>query len=63
MDLSTSAYRIVQTATGDINPKSPSKMKAGKIGGTARAKALSKRKRKQIALKANRARWKLEGEK
>jgi len=59
MDLNVSAYRIVQTAVGELERKEKSaiKVKAGKKGGTARAKTLSERKRRQIALKASRARW------
>jgi hypothetical protein len=59
MDLNTNAYRVVQVATdeGPRKEKSSVKVRAGKKGGEARAKALSVRKRRQIALKANRARW------
>ena len=59
MDLNTNAYRVVQVATngGPRKEKSSVKMRAGKKGGLARAKALTERKRRQIALKANRARW------
>lgn len=57
MDVNTSAYRVVQIATGEMHAKSVAKSKAGKLGGLARAKSLPRIKRKQIALKANRARW------
>ena len=59
MDVNTSAYRVVRIATGEESreEKSPGKVNAGKKGGLARAKVLSGRKRRQIALKANRARW------
>ena len=59
MDLNTKAHRVVQLATGEgpRRGKLSAKVKAGKKGGLARAKALSERKRRQIALKANRARW------
>ena len=41
--------------------KNPAKVEAGrkggKVGGPARAESLSKRKRKQIAIKAAKTRW------
>jgi hypothetical protein len=57
MDLNTNACRIVAIAIGEKRPKSAAKVKAGKIGGDARARKLSKAQRKKIAVKANRARW------
>jgi hypothetical protein len=57
MDMNTAAYRVVQIATGELPNKSPVKSRAGKLGALARAKSLPKAKRRQIALKANKARW------
>jgi hypothetical protein len=57
MDINTSAYRVVQIATGMLPNKSTVKSNAGKLGASARAKSLSKKKRRAIARKANRARW------
>ena len=66
-DLNSLAFRVVQEATGQAAPEPPdtrnpsavalSKLGASK-GGLARAKALSARKRKQIAKDAAAARWK-----
>jgi hypothetical protein len=57
MDVNTAAYRVVQIATGEKPNKSPVKSKAGKLGALARIKSLPKAKRKEIARKANKARW------
>jgi len=57
MDVNTIAYRVVQEATGVAPKKSLKRAKAGKSGGLARAKSLSKARKQEIALKANRARW------
>jgi hypothetical protein len=48
-------------ATGEIEDtrgKSPNRAKGGKIGGKARAKALSVDRRQEIAKRAARSRWK-----
>jgi hypothetical protein len=58
MDINTNAYRVVREATGELPKKSIGRSKAGKLGGTARAKSLSRSKRVQIARQANAARWK-----
>lgn len=57
MDVNTAAYRVVQLSIGELPKKSPVKSKAGKLGALARAKSLPKTKRREIARKANRARW------
>lgn len=57
MDINTNAFRVVQEATGQKPKKSPAKLRAGKSGGLARAKALSSSQKREIAVKANRARW------
>jgi hypothetical protein len=57
MDVNTNAFRVVQVATGELRAKSATKSRAGRLGGLARAKSLPKSKQKQIAHKANRARW------
>ena len=44
-------------------PKDPKAVKAGKLGGKARAKTLTPRKRKNIAKKAANARWKKSNQK
>jgi hypothetical protein len=72
-DYNLNAARIVATATGQeppkptkaIKPPAPKKnphavalgRKGGKVGGKARAAALTAAERKAIAVKAARARW------
>jgi hypothetical protein len=63
-DVIGNAVHVMRIATGEIQESEPAdtgKDKAavalGRKGGTARAEALSARKRKQIAKKAARARW------
>lgn len=65
-DFSVTAFRVVQKATGQIEPK-PTKTKdfdfvvlgrlGGKKGGPARASKLTAEQRKEIARKAAQARW------
>ena len=65
-DFSVTAFRVVQEATGQIEPK-PAKKKnfdakalghlGGLKGGKARAKKLTPEKRQEITQKAARARW------
>ena len=59
-DVIGNAVHVMRIATGQIEDK-PSKMPAraagGKIGGKARAKALSPEKRKEIAAKGAKTRW------
>lgn len=67
-DFSQRAKLIVDIATGeveDINPdkdKNPAAVALGRLGGLkggkARAKKLTKKRRKEIAVKAINARWK-----
>jgi hypothetical protein len=68
-DANERALYTVQVATGQIppdpvpapRPKNPAAVALGKLGaskgGKARARALSPKRRKQIAKKAARARW------
>jgi hypothetical protein len=64
-DLNTTAYSIVQQATGQVKQdesgKNPAAVALGKLGGLkggkARAKKLSATKRSAIARKAARHRW------
>jgi hypothetical protein len=58
MDENQIAAAIVSQATQEKNPHAQALSKLGASkGGLARAKKLSARKRKQIALKAARKRW------
>ena len=72
-DFSVTAYRVVQEATGQIEPepeetepelaegKNPHAVALGRLGGLkggkARASKLTPEQRKQIAQKAAKARW------
>ena len=59
-DVIGAAIMVAKIATGeveDIKGKSPNRAKGGRIGGKARAKSLSPRKRKKIAKKAAESRW------
>lgn len=70
-DVNETAFDIVRRATGEAPPeppapaeppKNPAAVALGRLGGlkggAARAKALSKRRRSQIARRAARKRWK-----
>lgn len=61
-DVIGAAIMVGRIATGEIEePKVPSKSAAAELGskgGKARAKALSGKKRKEIAKKAAASRWK-----
>ncbi len=62
-DVIGNAVHVMRIATGEIaDPKrdagSEANRKGGLKGGKARAKALSPEKRKEIAQKAAKARWK-----
>jgi hypothetical protein len=61
-DVIGAAIMVGRIATGEIEDKNaPAKSAAAELGskgGKARAAALSKRKRKEIARKAARSRWK-----
>ena len=63
-DFSVTAFRVVQEATGQIEPKTVRVFDAkalghlgGLKGGKARAASLSSERRTEIARKAARARW------
>jgi hypothetical protein len=60
MDLNVSAFRIVKTLTTENkdDKRSFAARAGGKIGGPARARKLTPERRKEIATKANKARWK-----
>lgn len=60
MDLNVTAFRIVKSLTTETkDDKRISAARAGgAVGGPARAKKLTAEQRREIALKANRARWK-----
>ena len=63
MDLNVSAFRIVQQLTTENKEdkrKSAARV-AGQVGGPARARKLTPTRRKEIAVKANEARWKKRG--
>ena len=58
------AVMVAKIATGEIsekldadNGKNPAAVALGRMGGKARAKGLSARKRKEIARKAAQTRW------
>jgi hypothetical protein len=63
MDLNVSAFRIVQQITTDNkeDKKTSAARVAGKIGGPARARKLTPERRREIAAKANEARWSKRG--
>ena len=59
-DVIGTAIMVARIATGEIEDtpgKAPGRAKGGKAGGAARAKALSAKRRKEIAEKAARSRW------
>jgi hypothetical protein len=49
--------RIATGEAGDDSGKNPAAVALGKMGGAARAAALSKKKKSEIAKKGARARW------
>jgi hypothetical protein len=54
------AVMVGKIATGEIEDtkgKTPNRSKGGKVGGAARAKALTPEKRREIARKAALRRW------
>ena len=52
------AVNVAKIATGEIEDSLPSaKRKGGKVGGRARAKTLSPKRRSEIARKAALSRW------
>ena len=62
-DVNARAVMIAKIATGEIEDKvtddgkNAAAVALGRMGGKARAKSLSNRKRKEIAKKAAQARW------
>jgi hypothetical protein len=66
MDLNVRAFRVVQAALSDASPttetaKKAASRKGGLLGGAARARALTAKRRVEIARKASRARWSKKG--
>jgi hypothetical protein len=60
-DVTGNVIVVAKIATGEITDEQKIKSAAAELGskgGKARAKALSKKKRKEIAEKAARSRWK-----
>ena len=59
MDLNKTAFRIVKSITeqNKDTPRSRAARIGGQAGGPARARRLTAEQRREIALKANRARW------
>jgi len=59
MDLNVSAFRIVQRLTEENKEttRTAAGRAGGKAGGRARAAKLSPERLREIAVKANRARW------
>ena len=60
MDLNVTAFRIVQNLTAESkeDKRILAARIAGKRGGPARAAKLTAEERKNIAIRANKARWK-----
>lgn len=59
-DVIGNAVHVMRIATGQIEEELPKTRRAegGKVGGKARAKVLPAAKRKEIAQRAAKARWK-----
>lgn len=61
LDPSVSAHKAVQALTGGERKKNPAAVAlgrlGGKVGGKARAEALTAKRRSEIAAKAAAARW------
>ena len=64
-DVVGAAVKVMKIATGEIEEdtdkvpeKNPAAAELGRLGGQARAKKLSKKRRAEIAKKAAAARWK-----
>jgi hypothetical protein len=65
-DVNSLAKQIVDEATGAAEPtpkpeKNMARSKGGKVGGKARADALTPERRREIARKASEARWAKQG--
>jgi hypothetical protein len=65
-DFAVTAFRVMQEATGQVEPEQPKEKKfdpvasghlGGLKGGKARAEKLTPEQRKEIARKAAKARW------
>lgn len=63
-DVIGNAVRVMKIATGELEEplkeedgKSKAAVELGRIGGKARAKSLSTRRRREIATRAAKARW------
>ena len=61
MDINVQAYRLVREATGELSPEKKRKRagasRGGIAGGKKRAAVLTPERRREIAKKANLARW------
>ena len=60
VDVNVNSFRIVRSLTDDNKEESPRLRRArtaGKLGGPARAAALSSERRREISVNAVRARW------
>ena len=62
MDLNTRAFAVVNKATNETpeseeDGRREAARRAGKLGGAARAKALTSKRRREIAVRANQVRW------
>jgi hypothetical protein len=63
MDLNVRAFRVVQAALTEhkeptvIDPKKASARKGGLVGGPARARSISAKRRREIARTASNTRW------
>jgi len=64
MDLNVNAFRIVKNLTAESkqDKRTVAARAGGIVGGPARARKLTAKRRKEIAVKANRARWHKQGE-
>jgi hypothetical protein len=60
MDLNSNAFRIVKSLTTEKkdDKRSSGAAAGGAVGGPARARKLTAERRREIAVNANRARWK-----
>jgi len=59
MDLNVTAFRIVNTLTSENkdDKRTVSGRAGGVVGGPARARKLTAKRRREIAIAANKARW------
>jgi hypothetical protein len=64
MDLNSNVFRIVRSITDEKTEKTKRAATfrtAGKVGGNARARTLTPERRREIAVKVSRARWRKTG--